>query len=149
MSDTTKTPLSPPRGFRTDTIGIFLVLWVSGIGAVLNPRPGPLRNVAETSYIADLWQVNLIVFGAVGLLGCLLPRRMAILGRGLELTARLALGFSALAYAIAIYDFRGPAAGTSIIVMLGIAMLMLVGAQQIWRWLRQQRKAVDAIQEIL
>ncbi len=138
--------LPPPRSFRTDTIGIFAVLFAAGLAQLINQTPGPVRSVAEENLVADIWEITLASFGLLGLLATLTPKRWAVIGLGMEFVARIALGLGALAYSLAVGVYRGfSEAEFSVLTYLGISVLMIVGAAQIMKWLREQRKAVDGV----
>lgn len=136
--------LPPPRAFRTDTIGIFLVLFAAGLAQLINQTPGAVRRVAEGSIAADVWEVTLVTFGLIGLVSTFMPKSKAIIGLGMELIARLGLGFGALTYGLAVGANRGfLVAEFAVLTYLGISGLMLVAAVQILGWLRTQRRVVD------
>jgi hypothetical protein len=90
--------------------------------------------------------LTLAIGGVVGLVATFLPKRLAVVGLGLEFVARIALGIANLAYALAVTLSRGFFnAEFTILTYYGIALLMMLGAYQITRWLRMQRTAVDGV----
>lgn len=129
---------------RTDAIGIFAVLFFSGVTQITRP-PGSLVHQLPLVF-AYTWVASLVFFGALGLIATLLPRSKQILGMGLEVVARFGLGTAALVYSLGVYrEFGAEGARFVVLTYLGIAVLMFVGAYRIAVWLHQQREAVDAV----
>lgn len=128
---------------RTDAIGIFAVLAIAGLAQLITTQPDSIRDQL-TPPLADLWSATLLIFGVLGLVGTFLSRTRQIVGMGLEMASRIALGAGALTYAVAVYMSIGfPSGRFVVLTYTGIAIMMLAGAYQISRWLRLQRKAVD------
>lgn len=138
------TQAGPPRAFRSDTVGIFAVLLVVGVGHLVTPGHGSLDDLVPAP-VSLLWTVTLVVFGAMGLVACLLPRQWLFLALGMEATARIALGFSTAAYAVAVAFARGVDGITRVATYSGISLLCFLAAFTILRWLRSQRRAVTIV----
>lgn len=139
---------TPPRGHRSDTVGIFAVLAISGLADMLVSKPDSVNDLVGNR-VAFAWGLTMVVFGLLGLASTLLPKRLLIPALGMELAARIALAFSASTYATAILLDRGLTAGTALAacVFYGIAMMFAFAAAQIARWLVRQRMAVTAVME--
>lgn len=137
----------PPRGHRSDTVGIFAVLALSGFAQIAAPEQvGSLRDLVSMT-VAVVYSATLVVFGTLGLVSTLLPVRMTIPALGMELAARLALCIATATYATAVLLAIGPTAGAFLVavVFYGIAALCAVAATVIGRWLLRQRRAVSAV----
>lgn len=134
----------PPLSLRTDSIGIFTVLALSGVSQFLT---GPTASAAETlpQWALLSWELTLITGGFGGLASTLVPARWRVYGFAGEAIARLALGLGAAAYAAAVLNFRGMSAGFTSAVFLGISVMMLVGAVQLGLWLHRQRQVVTVV----
>lgn len=118
----------------------------SGIGQLLNTTPGAVGQAANGQVVVAVWEVTLASFGGLGLAATLMPKKRAVLGLGMELVARVALGIGAFTYAMAVGVVRGfSVAEFTVLTYVGISVLMVVGAGQIIRWLVLQRRAVDEV----
>lgn len=135
-----------PLSLRTDAMGIFTVLFAAGLANLNEPPDSLSRQVDDRA--AFTWVFSLIVFGLVGLVGMLLPRRLQIIGLGLEALARTVLGLAAMVYCGAILQgFPLEVIKFSAMIYFGISALMFVGAFQIFRWLRAQRRVINEVME--
>jgi hypothetical protein len=137
----------PPRGHRSDTVGIFAVLALSGVAQIAAPEQvGSLRDLVSMT-TAVVYSATLVVFGILGLISTLLPTRMTIPALGMELAARMALSIATATYATAVLLAIGPTAGAFLVsvVFYGISALCAVAAVVIARWLLRQRRAVTAV----
>lgn len=112
---------------------------------LIDRTPGAVRRVAEDALAADVWELTLVVFGALGLISTLMPRTKAVFGLGMELVARLGLGIGSLTYGLAIATGAGRRSEFSMLTYLGISMLMFFACVQIIGWLREQRRSVDKV----
>lgn len=122
------------------------MLFVAGLAQLINDTPGAVRRVAAESVAADVWELTLVTFGAMGLIAAFMPRTKAVLALGLELVARLGLAVGALTYGMAVGAGRGfLEAEFAVLTYIGISGLMIVAAVQIIGWLRSQRRAVDLV----
>lgn len=137
----------PPLSLRSDTIGIFAILGISGLAQFLTGSPASIASLVAP-LISLLWASTLMAGGVVGLIGTLVPERWRIIGFALEATARVALGCGAFAYSVALIIALGwERAAFNILVFFGLGFMLLVGALQIVRWLRWQRLAVDVVMQ--
>ncbi len=136
----------PPRAFRSDTVGIFAVLFLAGITQLVTTEPGSVRSQVSP-VVATIWSLTLAVFGAMGVVSVYLPRRFGFLGVGLHLAARLALGFGALTYAVAVTNTLGVRGSSALVALtfVGITVLCWRAAFVIYRWLQAQQRAVAAV----
>lgn len=135
----------PPLSLRTDVVGIFSVLMLSGIAQLLAATPDSLQAIVPET-LRSIWSWTLLVFGGIGLAATLAPGRWRIMAMGVEAVARLALGLAALAYALAVLEYVGLQTGSLVfLTFLGISVLMMVGAIQLFRWLRRQRTVVTIV----
>lgn len=138
--------IGPPRSFRSDTVGIFAVLMVVGLGNLVTPREGSLDDLVSLP-VSLLWDLTLVVFGALGLASCLVPQRYTLTALGVEFAARFALGFGSAAYAVAVVEANG-LTGASVVRIAtysGISVLCLTAAWSILRWLLQRRRQVSTL----
>lgn len=139
-------PRAPaPLSLRTDTVGIFVVLGISGISQLFTGPPD-IITATLPPLVTAIWTWTLIVFSILGFVSTLVPGRYRVLGMFGEGVARLALGAGAMAYSLAILNYLGwSGAGFGILVFAGIALVMLVGAAQVARWLHRQRQVVTVV----
>lgn len=138
-----------PLSLRTDAIGIFLVLFVAGVAAIIAPDTNRVNGLLAP-FAVYVWEFTLVVGGGLGIFATLVVgHRTPVVGLALEAIARVALASAALVYGAALYEARGLAGGFSVLVYMGIATLLVVGAFQIGRWLLAQRRALDAALEEL
>jgi hypothetical protein len=134
----------------SDALGIFAVLALAGLTQLLTTEPGSLRATVAPA-VATGWSVSLLVFGGIGVLSMLLPRRRILLALVLELGARVSLGFGAATYAAALIDALGSAATFPAVVFGGISLMFFSGARQIRTELHHRRREmadlIDLIRE--
>lgn len=140
---------APDAPLRTDAAGIFAVLAISGFSQLFG---GPAATFVQRELppvAVLLWAGTLICFGTLGLVAIAISRHRLLLGLGLEVAARVALGIGAIVEAIVVYAATGLVGRFVILVFLGIAAILLVGAALITRRLLRQRRALRTLAAVV
>jgi len=134
--------IPPPLAFRTDAMGIFAILGLTGVASLVIGTPSSIEQIVPP-WASIMWAVSLTAFGGLGFVATLCPRRLRVYGLAVEAMCRTGLALAPLVYSSAIIGVVGikPRLAT-VIVFCGISAINAVAAVLIFRWLRKQQRLV-------